>query len=52
MYREFPVTMSEPYSDLEDLRKKAWQELFVLLRQFAELSRRETGSPDLSFKNT
>ncbi len=49
VYRDFPVTMTEPYKNLDDLHHMAWQELYILLRQFAELSRRKCDAPEITF---
>lgn len=51
IYYQCPVTMCEPYDGLEDLRVKAWRELYIMLRQFAEWARRESDAPELAFED-
>ena|SRR5258708_35205676 len=52
VYRKFPVTMCEPYEGLDDLRLKAWRELYITFAQFAELSRRECDAPQITFESS
>lgn len=47
---DFPVTMTDPYTDLADLEKQAWSQAYLLLRSFAEVIRRRTDLPELKFR--
>ncbi|WP_141339683.1 hypothetical protein [Bradyrhizobium sp. USDA 3458] len=50
-WQTFHVTMTEPYSDMADLEKKAWREAYALLCNFAEVIKRKHNLPDIKFKD-
>ena len=44
-----PVTMTEPYSGLDDLRQQADTQLYIILRQLAEWARKRADAQEMSF---
>ena len=47
---DFPVTMTDPYTDLANLEKQAWSQVYLLLRSFAEVIKRRSALPELKFR--